>query len=75
MSILKNRLSELLDIYKEWTMKSGVFIPILIFIVPLLDLTIVIDWKFFFCRSDPGNALMAFIPLICRSRPGGCSYK
>ncbi len=27
-------------------------IPILIFIVPLLDSTIVIDWKSFFCRSD-----------------------
>jgi len=27
-------------------------IPILIFIVPLLDSNIVIDWKSFFCRSD-----------------------
>jgi len=28
-----------------------------------------------FCRSDPVNALMAFIPLISRSRPGGRSYR
>jgi len=30
-------------------------IPILIIIVPLPDSTVV-DWRSFFCRSDPGNA-------------------
>jgi len=50
-------------------------IPILIFIVPLLDSTIVIDWKSFFCRSDLSVATSKSTVWMPFRHSPGRSYK